>query len=207
MRYLLICNGGVSTSILAANIKKYMPLSDEIKAMPLSSINDSVKDVDIILIAPQIQYIKEQIQADYPDSIVVVINEKAYGKMDGKTVYVQAQEAGNHIKKKGEKIKMKKLKITLCCNGGVSTKMLCKKIIAAAEKKGFEIECDAYSTTMIDAAVPGSDLLLMGPQIKFMANTFKERFPDIPVEVIGMREYGSMNGEKIFDDMLAKYNW
>lgn len=54
---------------------------------------------------------------------------------------------------------------------------------------------------------PGSDLILMGPQIKFMAKTIQEKFPDIPVEVIGMREYGSMNGQKIFEEMLDKYKW
>ena len=41
---------------------------------------------------------------------------------------------------------MKKLKITLACAGGMSSSMLCKKIITASEKKGYAgTECEAYS--------------------------------------------------------------
>ena len=85
--------------------------------------------------------------------------------------------------------------------------MLCKKIIAAAKTKNFEVECDAYSATAIDEAAPGSDIILMGPQIKYMTKTLQERYPEIPVEVIPMQVYGAMNGEKIFEDMMKKYNW
>lgn len=180
MKILLICSGGVSTSILAANVRKYLGVSDKIKALPLSQITNQTQEYDVILIAPQIKYLCEKLQNEHPAIPIGIMDESMYGKMDGKAVCAYAQRLAGHKKEKGEKKTMKKLKITLCCNGGVSTKLLCKKIISAAESHEFEVECDAYSATMIDAAAPGSDLILMGPQIKFMAKTIQEKFPDIP---------------------------
>ena len=206
MKILLLCNGGVSTSILAASIKKYLTSDDLIVAMPITQGQSEIKNFDVILIAPQIKSVYSKLKQLNSDAKIIVIDEKHYGCLDGHAVFEQIQKIAPHNLKKGND-KMKKLKITLCCNGGVSTKALCKKIIAAAESHGFEIECDAYSTTMIDEAAPGSDIILMGPQIKFMYKTIQSRFPDIPVEVIGMREYGSMNGQKVFEEMLEKYKW
>ncbi len=103
---------------------------------------------------------------------------------------------------------MRKLKITLACNGGVSTSILCKKIIAAAEKKGFtEVECNAYSTRVLEQTAEGSNIILLGPQVAYEFETLKEKFSDIPVEVISMIDYGRMDGEKIFQNMMEKYNW
>lgn len=101
----------------------------------------------------------------------------------------------------------KKLKITLACAGGMSTEMLCKKIISAAEQSGFECECHAYGLAMLHEAVPGSDLVLLGPQVRYRLNDVSKTYPDIPVEVINMMDYGAMNGEKIFSDMAKKYGW
>ncbi len=100
---------------------------------------------------------------------------------------------------------MKQLKITLACAGGMSSSMLCSKIIAAAATKGYECECKAYSTSGLANVIEGSSVLLIGPQVAYQAAKLKETYPDVPVEVISMQDYGRMNGEKIFNDLLAKY--
>ena len=48
---------------------------------------------------------------------------------------------------------MKHLKITVACAGGMSSSMICNKIIAAAAKKGYECECKAYGTSEVGKAV------------------------------------------------------
>ncbi len=206
LRILLICNGAVSTSLLASNVKKYSASSDQISAMQLSAFIHENVEVDIILVAPQIKTALSQIKEKNQNAVVEVMESTVYGRMDGKAVFEQAKKIAEHSKKKGED-KVKKLKITLCCNGGVSTKMLCKKIVAAAESHGFEIDCDAHAVAGVETSAEGSDLILVGPQIKFMAKPLQEKLVDIPVEVIDMRDYGAMNGTKIFEDMLAKYKW
>lgn len=103
---------------------------------------------------------------------------------------------------------MRKLKITLACAGGMSTAMLCTRIKKAAEAKGYaDVECKAYAETALEGVAEGSDVILLGPQIGYELASVQERFPEIPVEVIEMRDYGMMNGEKVFEDMRQKYNW
>jgi Phosphotransferase system cellobiose-specific component IIB len=207
MNILVVCNGGVSTSILAANIKKYIGPNDSILAKPyIKLLGGEVRyNPDVILIAPQIKAMKQNLQEIYHDVCIVDISKEDYGEMNGKSIYKKLKEL-NFKEKRGLET-MKKLKITICCNGGVSTASLCKKIIQYAESIGYKLDCNAYSSMMVDQYTEGSDVILVGPQIKFQAKDIQKRHPNIPVEVIGMREYGQMNGKKIFDDLKTKYNW
>lgn len=101
---------------------------------------------------------------------------------------------------------MKQVKITLACAGGMSSSMLCSKIIEAAKAKGYECKCKAYGTGGLANVIEGSAVLLIGPQVAYQANKLKAAYPNIPVEVISMQDYGRMDGEKIFNDLLAKYD-
>ena len=209
MKVVLVCNGGVSTSILMAGLRKASDFSHEITAVPLSRANRLGLKEAVILLAPQIRFMRKRMEEENPGCVVGIMDETAYGRLDVKSIWAEAQELAQKIKTMPEKgkAKMKKVKITLCCNGGVSTGSLCEKIIREAETEGFEIECKAYSSTMIDDYAEGSDVILLGPQIKYMVKTIQQRHPDIPVEAINMRDYGSMNGAKIFQELKEKYGW
>ena len=94
---------------------------------------------------------------------------------------------------------MKHLKITVACAGGMSSSMICNKIIAAAAKKGYECECKAYGTSEVGKAIEGSAVLLIGPQVAFQKEKLQQQY--------SMMDYGMMNGEKVFNDLAAKYGW
>lgn len=102
---------------------------------------------------------------------------------------------------------MKKIKITVACAAGMSSSMLCKKIAAAAAERGYECDCNAYATSALDSVIAGSAALLIGPQVAYQASKLKEKYADLPVEVIPMADYGRMDGKKIFNDLAAKYGW
>ncbi|MBO4919919.1 MAG: hypothetical protein J5365_07175 [Erysipelotrichaceae bacterium] len=102
---------------------------------------------------------------------------------------------------------MKKLKITLACLGGVSTKALCSRIVEEGLKNDFEVECNAYSVYEVEEYISGSDVVLVGPQVKFMVKKLQEKFPEANIELIPMADYGQVNGAKIFNDCFKKYNW
>ena len=103
---------------------------------------------------------------------------------------------------------MEKLKITLVCAGGVSTGIMCKKIREAAAKKGFaDVECNAYALDKLNEVAKGSHVILLGPQVSFRYDQIKKDYPDIPVEVMSMMDYGAMNGQKIFADLMAGFHW
>lgn len=59
MKILLVCAGGMSTSILMKKMEKYWAANNEeltIKAVGLGEYEDVYKDFDIILVGPQVSY-------------------------------------------------------------------------------------------------------------------------------------------------------
>lgn len=94
------------------------------------------------------------------------------------------------------------MKFILACAGGMSTGMLVKKIVSAADAKGIDLEIGAYAVTDLEEVVPGSDVILLGPQVSYQKDKVAETYPDVPVYVMNMTDYGMMNGEKILNDVL-----
>ncbi|HEM5490049.1 TPA: PTS sugar transporter subunit IIB [Streptococcus suis] len=96
--------------------------------------------------------------------------------------------------------------IMLVCNAGMSTSMLVTKMQKAAEEKGIEATIWAVPVSEADSEVSQKeiDVLLLGPQVKFLLNDYKVKFePAIKVDAINMMDYGVMNGAKVLDAALA----
>ncbi|MCP1638775.1 PTS sugar transporter subunit IIB [Streptococcus gallinaceus] len=93
--------------------------------------------------------------------------------------------------------------IMLICAAGMSTSLLVTKMEKAAWEKGIEADIFAVSAMEADAifAQKKIDVLLLGPQVRFMLNEFQEKLSaqEVPVEVIPMVDYGMMNGEKVLE--------
>ena len=92
--------------------------------------------------------------------------------------------------------------IMLVCNAGMSTSMLVTKMEKAAEEKGVSAKIWAVPVSEVDSEVAAHniDVILVGPQVKFMLKEYKEKFePNIKVESINMVDYGTMNGVNVFD--------
>ncbi len=106
-----------------------------------------------------------------------------------------------------ERESMKKLKITLACAGGVSTSMLCNKLIAEGASHGFEVECKAFATSALADVADGSDVILIGPQVSYMEDDLIKKYPNTPIRLMDMRDYGTMNTKKIFADLLEEFKW
>jgi len=103
---------------------------------------------------------------------------------------------------------MKKLKILLACAGGMSTTLFCKKIIAEAEKNGFECICEAYGVSQLSPQlVEGTNVILLAPQVRFNKGDIEKKFPEVPVEPVSMQDYGMVNGEAVFKAAMEKYSW
>ena len=87
--------------------------------------------------------------------------------------------------------------ILLVCNAGMSTSMLVQKMQAAAKEQGIEATIQAKSVTDAANEIDKADVLLLGPQVGYQKSEM-EKLADgrIPVEVIDMRDYGTMNGKK-----------
>lgn len=96
--------------------------------------------------------------------------------------------------------------IMLVCAAGMSTSLLVTKMQKAAEEKGVNAEIFAVSASEADATIQSKhpDVVMLGPQVRFMKDQFEEKLADtgIGVEVINMQDYGMMNGEKVLNRAL-----
>lgn len=96
-------------------------------------------------------------------------------------------------------------KIMLCCSAGMSTSMLVKKMCEAAETQGIEVEIEAFGSSHFDEQLASFDVVLLGPQVKYMLDDLKQRAAEyeIPVEAISPVDYGTMNGAKVLAFALS----
>ena len=76
--------------------------------------------------------------------------------------------------------------ILLVCSAGMSTSLLVTKMEGAAKDAGYDAK------------------ILLGPQVRFQKSAIEKlaagrKKGPIPVEVIDMRDYGTMNGKAVFE--------
>ena len=101
---------------------------------------------------------------------------------------------------------MAKKTIMLVCSAGMSTSLLVSKMQKASEAQGLDTEIFAIGAGEVDNTLASKevDVLMLGPQVRFMKDQFDEKVDgkDIPVEVINMQDYGMVNGEKVLEAAL-----
>lgn len=94
MKILLVCNAGLSTSLVVESMKKAAQKqgeSHEIWAIDVGSVNQNIQ-ADVVLLGPQISYLKESVITQLKQSTtpVAIINRMDYGMCDGEKVLQQA---------------------------------------------------------------------------------------------------------------------
>ncbi|MGG5343571.1 PTS system cellobiose-specific transporter subunit IIB [Enterococcus sp. AZ020] len=103
-------------------------------------------------------------------------------------------------------MKMAKKTIMLVCSAGMSTSLLVTKMQKAADAQGLEADIFAVSASEADNNLESKpvDVLLLGPQVRFMKGDFEKRLEPkgIPLDIINMADYGMMNGEKVLQQAL-----
>ncbi|MCT4563814.1 MAG: PTS sugar transporter subunit IIB [Maledivibacter sp.] len=96
--------------------------------------------------------------------------------------------------------------IMLVCAAGMSTSLMVAKMQKAAENKGVEADIFAVSASEVDNYLDEKkvDVLLLGPQVRFMKKQFEEKVAPLGlvVDVIQMTDYGMMNGEKVLEKAI-----
>ena len=96
-------------------------------------------------------------------------------------------------------------KIMLCCSAGMSTSLLVKKMVAEAEKRQLPVDIKAFGAAEFDEQVSKYQVVLLGPQVKYMLQTLSDKAATkgIPVQPIDMMDYGMQRGDKVLDYALS----
>ena len=87
--------------------------------------------------------------------------------------------------------------ILLVCSAGMSTSLLVTKM--EGDAKIFALPFSDAPRVLEDV-----DVILLGPQVRFQKSAIEKlaagrKKGPIPVEVIDMRDYGTMNGKAVFE--------
>ncbi|KGX86859.1 PTS sugar transporter subunit IIB [Pontibacillus litoralis] len=95
MKIALVCSAGMSTSMLVQKMREAAAaqgLEAHIDAYAQADLKNHMEDVDVILVGPQVRYLKGQIakKAEPYNTPVEVIDQMAYGTMNGEKVLAQA---------------------------------------------------------------------------------------------------------------------
>ena len=96
-------------------------------------------------------------------------------------------------------------KIMLCCSAGMSTSLLVKKMLEEADKRDLEVDIKAFGVAEFDEQVANYQVVLLGPQVKYMQKDLQKKAKDygIKVEPINMMDYGMQKGAAVLDFALA----
>ncbi|WP_079527595.1 PTS sugar transporter subunit IIB [Halobacillus hunanensis] len=95
-------------------------------------------------------------------------------------------------------------RILLACSAGMSTSLLVTKMKEAAEEKGMDCEIWAVAQDKAPKDMKQADVLLIGPQMKFMKKKFEKTAAEvgIPVDVIDPMSYGRVDGKAVLEKAL-----
>ncbi|ATH92253.1 PTS sugar transporter [Bacillus glycinifermentans] len=93
-------------------------------------------------------------------------------------------------------------KILLVCAAGMSTSLLVNRMKQHAEQLEEEIEITALPVAEAGTIAAEADIVLLGPQVRYQKSQVESMAGDVPVAVIDMRDYGTMNGEAVLEKAL-----
>ena len=94
------------------------------------------------------------------------------------------------------------MRILLVCAAGMSTSLLVNNMLKAAKEKEMDVHIEAHPVSQSDRYGPDSDVILLGPQVRYELNKMKNKYPDKPVEMINMQDYGRMDGSKVLQTAI-----
>ncbi|MEX3021298.1 PTS sugar transporter subunit IIB [Kluyvera sp. STS39-E] len=89
------------------------------------------------------------------------------------------------------------MNISIFCNSGMSTSMMAKKLHEAYINVGCQHNIKAYDFSSLQDIAPESDVIILGPQIAWAQEDVVRDYPDKYVIVLGIQEFGGMNGEAL----------
>lgn len=99
---LLVCNAGMSTSILVRNMinaAKELGVDCSVEAKSLTQAKKDLDKADVILLGPQIGYELNNVKELAGNVPAAIIDMKDYGMMDGKKVLKTAYKLMKAAKK------------------------------------------------------------------------------------------------------------
>nr|WGD72466.1 PTS lichenan transporter subunit IIB [Bacillus subtilis] len=89
--------------------------------------------------------------------------------------------------------------MTRLCATGMSTSLLVSKMEKSAQEQGKDYTIWAVSGDSVQNHIDKADVLLLGPQVRYMLPQLKKlgESKGVPVDVINTVNYGTCNGAEV----------
>lgn len=94
--------------------------------------------------------------------------------------------------------------IVIVCAMGMSSSILVNRIIKHVSLNKMEILIHSTGMTDLTAFGDKADLILVGPQIRYLEETIKEKYPHIIVDTINALDYAKLNADSILERALKR---
>lgn len=94
-------------------------------------------------------------------------------------------------------------KILLACSAGMSTSILEKNMKQYIKDSKLDLDVLAMDSDSARANIEKYDVVLLGPQVRFMEPAFKAIAKGKPVGVIPTQTYGLMKGKEVVELALS----
>ena len=96
------------------------------------------------------------------------------------------------------------LNVMFVCCAGMSTSLLVEKVKQEAKRSGIEMDVYAAGETEAKKDISQADILLLGPQVRYLEKTFRKIVGDskTKVGVVDMLAYGRVDGEKVLAQIM-----
>jgi len=87
----------------------------------------------------------------------------------------------------------------------MSTSLLVNKMKSAAKNKNIEVSIQAVPVETVSNYLDDTQVVLLGPQVKFRLNEVKDicEPSGVKVSVINTVDYGMMKGDKVLDSAIS----
>lgn len=96
------------------------------------------------------------------------------------------------------------MNIILACNAAMSTSMMKMKLEQETKARGMQSTVKAVPISELDDYLDDADVILLGPQVRYIEDDIRKKVTTIPVIVMEMKDYGAMNGKKVLNNILAE---
>ena len=95
-------------------------------------------------------------------------------------------------------------RILLACSSGMSTSLLVSKMEEEAKARNLDVKIWAVAQDKAPEDMKQADVLLIGPQMRFMKKKFAKVAEEIgiPLDVIDPVSYGRIDGKAVLDAAL-----
>lgn len=93
------------------------------------------------------------------------------------------------------------LNIVFMCSAAMSTSIVMNKVAAAADEQDFPCVMSACAAQAAQEVAHTADIIVLGPQVAFMADEVRETCPQSKVIVADAGAYGMLDGTKILEQV------